>query len=241
MKIKAIFLDLGGTLVHTSLSNENEELKKIRSAAFRDAGYEISEKKMKKVFCKVGDYVQKKLRGDYRRHKIGLWLSLAFKMLNLPVDEKIIREYGIKVKDLEVETSRMIDNAFDLLSFLKKKGYKLVLTSNGSNYGVNRIVDKHGFRKFFDLIIISEDIHAEKSTTIPYKLALKKLNLKPEEVIVVGDRIDEDILGANKLGIKSVRVKFGFEHGNDIPGVKPDFVIDDLMKLKKVLEQINHG
>ena len=48
---------------------------------------------------------------------------------------------------------------------------------------------------------------AKKPLTIGFKRALKKLNRKPEEAIILGDQVLTDVLGAKSFGAMSVLVK----------------------------------
>ncbi|MFX1379733.1 MAG: HAD-IIA family hydrolase [Promethearchaeota archaeon] len=67
--------------------------------------------------------------------------------------------------------------------------------------------------------------------------ALEKINLKPHEVIVIGDDIESDIQGAINAGIKGILVKTGKGQFYDSTKmkVKPDFIIDNLSLLKELI------
>lgn len=43
-----------------------------------------------------------------------------------------------------------------------------------------------------------------------FQIALDRANCNPEEAGMVGDRIDNDIIPANKIGMKTVWIKQGF-------------------------------
>jgi FMN phosphatase YigB (HAD superfamily) len=61
-------------------------------------------------------------------------------------------------------------------------------------------------RKYFDVIVISEELGYEKSKLIPFIYALKKLRAKPTEVLMIGDDEYEDIIPAKKLGILTIKI-----------------------------------
>ena len=159
------------------------------------------------------------------------------------MDRKTIDELHKKFREKYFKSIRLIPNVKDILSFLKGKGYKLAIISNGSVEGVNKIVDDLKLREYFDLVVASEELGKQKCTTVPLKVALDKLGLKPEEVLMIGDRTDEDILGAKKLGMIAVKHDYGLWKDVNYSGedVKPDFVINDLLELKDILDEINEG
>ena len=43
-----------------------------------------------------------------------------------------------------------------------------------------------------------------------FRIALERADCKPEEAVMVGDRIDNDIIPANKIGMKTVWIRQGF-------------------------------
>ena len=48
----------------------------------------------------------------------------------------------------------------------------------------------------------------QKTSTAPFKAALKALKVKPEEALMVGDRIKRDINTAKRLGIKTCYARY---------------------------------
>jgi len=60
---------------------------------------------------------------------------------------------------------------------------------------------------FFDLIITFDDTGEKKPSENPFKLAIGKLNLYPEEILFVGDSFMRDVRPAEKLGMKTLRIK----------------------------------
>jgi len=73
----------------------------------------------------------------------------------------------------------------------------------------------------------------------PYamELILKEHKLKKEEVLVVGDRLETDILFAKNCGVKSALVLTGAAKKDEIKkqGIVPDYVLDSVADLPKAL------
>ncbi|TFH01128.1 MAG: TIGR01458 family HAD-type hydrolase [Calditrichales bacterium] len=70
-----------------------------------------------------------------------------------------------------------------------------------------------------------------------FALALSDLKLEPEEVLMIGDDIESDIKGAQRMGIKAVLVKTGKFRPTDLRQVrvKPWAVIENLRELEQLL------
>jgi len=240
-KIKAVFFDLGNTLVTEDDFLKNEA-PRLDQKLLKSIGHDIPLGDMKKSIRKTNDYLNSKFRGDSKIYEKGFFLFVMCRFLGLNVDREVAEKLGEKFIEKHFESFKLLPNAIEILSFLKDKDYKLVIISNGSIDGVNKVIDKFDLRKYFDLIIISEEVGREKSTTIPIKLALEKSGLTVDEALMIGDRIDEDILGAKKLGMIAVKYNYGIWKDSNYSGedVKSDFVINDLLELKEILHELDN-
>ena len=75
-----------------------------------------------------------------------------------------------------------------------------------------------------------------KPSELFFKIALDDLKLPTSEVIVVGDDITTDILGAARMGLRSVLVRTGKFHPNqlDNPSANPTWVVDSISDLLQI-------
>lgn len=86
----------------------------------------------------------------------------------------------------------------ELISSLKRTGFKLAVISNGKSERVNK------FTAGFDVPVISGYLKPSKKG---YLLALTALNARPKECAAIGDQLFTDVYGANRMGIFSVYTK----------------------------------
>lgn len=93
----------------------------------------------------------------------------------------------------------------EILTELKKK-YKLAIIANSDCFSIEEIIDKYDLRKFFDVILLSYEAGVLKTDKKMFSILLKKLKVKKNEAIMVGDSIDSDIKGAENAGIKAILV-----------------------------------
>jgi putative hydrolase of the HAD superfamily len=66
---------------------------------------------------------------------------------------------------------------------------------------------------------------------------MKKLNIKPDETIMVGDRIDRDVNTAKKLGIHTIYARYGDEHPPEKGKSGADFEICDISEILGILKK----
>ena len=83
--------------------------------------------------------------------------------------------------------------------------YRLGMISNAGDAGnVGRLIDKGGFRPFFDPILISAALQIRKPSTRLFEMVLADWDLPAEAVVMVGDTLAADVLGAQRAGIHQI-------------------------------------
>ncbi len=127
---------------------------------------------------------------------------------------------GVKA---ETEHSRVVINMLN-------ERYPMVLVSNFyGNIGV--VLKEFKLDSFFSHIIESAVVGIRKPDPRIFSLGVKALNLKPEEVVVVGDSFYKDIIPAKKAGCKTVWYKGEGWTDEQYDESIPDRVIVDIAQL----------
>ncbi len=106
------------------------------------------------------------------------------------------------------ETEVLFDDAESTLVALKNKGYKLGVIANQPENLDGRL-KKLGIFQYFDVVVSSHDCGVVKPNEKIFLLALSRANCNASEAVMVGDRVDNDIVPAKKLGMQTVRVLQG--------------------------------
>jgi HAD superfamily hydrolase (TIGR01662 family) len=140
-------------------------------------------------------------------------------------------------------TARVIEGAFEVLEAIRKEGYKIGMIANGDSASIRNIIEATGLQGYFEVIVISEEMGIEKPYQRIFKVALDGLGVKPENSVMVGNRIDADILGANRAGMKSVWFRWNGRYDDTIDSSqeKPDFTINSLFELPGLLALIRQN
>jgi len=85
-----------------------------------------------------------------------------------------------------------------------KKDFKIYIASNSDTKPLMKNIGKEKY--LFNGIYTSEKIKAYKPSKIFFEKMLKKINHKREEILFIGDSIEDDIIGANNVGLKTVLI-----------------------------------
>lgn len=131
-------------------------------------------------------------------------------------------------------------DVYDVLDGIRTRGYKIGLVTNSYQPMWMRDIEleKFGLMPYLDARITSGDTGFIKPHPAIYWRMLGLLDLTPTEAVFVGDRPQNDILGANKVGMTSVLMAPPYL---DYPldGITPDYTISTLTELLPVLEALD--
>lgn len=134
---------------------------------------------------------------------------------------------------------RPFPDAHTVLQTLKKRGYKIGLITNAMQPMWMRDIElaAYGLLQYLDARTTSGDAGYIKPHPEIYRQVLAELQTEPQQALFVGDRPENDILGANKTGMLSVLISP--PHLNrELNGVQPHFTITRLSELLPILEQL---
>ncbi len=95
--------------------------------------------------------------------------------------------------------------AKSLPALLKSRGYKLGLVSGSTRKQVETILSQLGIKNFFGVIIAIEDVAHGKPDPAAYLLAAQKLQVTPEECVVLEDALP-GITAGKRAGMKVIGV-----------------------------------
>jgi HAD superfamily hydrolase (TIGR02253 family) len=218
--IKAIIFDLDQTLI------DFMRMKRMSCEAAMDAmisaGLKISKSRGMKVLFEL--YSEHGL--EYQR----IFQAFLRKVLGR-IDYAIMASGIVAYRRVKEGLLYPYPNVVSTLKELKKR-YKLVILSDAPRIQAWIRLAAMGLQDMFDYVITFDDTRMKKPGRKPFLLSLKKLRLKPEECVMVGDSLKRDIAPAKRLGFRTVFAEYG---GNSEPvKVKPDYSIRDIKELLRI-------
>ncbi|MDI6826545.1 MAG: HAD-IA family hydrolase [Candidatus Aenigmarchaeota archaeon] len=128
------------------------------------------------------------------------------------------------------------DGSVEALRILKKSGFKLAIVSGRLRFSIEKHLREAGYdMDWFNIIISCEDTKNHKPNPDPILLACKKLKLKPEEVIFVGDsRFDYE--AAKSANVNFVAVLTGVSTEEELKKMGVENIIKSVSDLPKFLK-----
>jgi HAD superfamily hydrolase (TIGR01549 family) len=126
-----------------------------------------------------------------------------------------------------------------LLAGLAAAGHPLVLASNNSPRALARL-ETLGLLHHFAVKEVSETLQLAKPDLRFYLTLLAAASAQPADCIMVGDRIDNDILPARRLGLRTLRLRHGSHAAQEPRGhhEAPDLTVDHPAQLAGAIARL---
>lgn len=161
---------------------------------------------------------------------------IFFAKQNLKGDTEALKYFGLTKTPWHKEDEKPYEEAERVLKALREKGYNIGIIANQS-MGTEKRLENWGLMKYIKLVVASAEECVAKPDKEIFLRALRRAECLPENAVMIGDRIDNDIEPAKKLGMKTIWVKQGFAvyqtPVNDFQ--KADYAVDRLSDILEVL------
>lgn len=228
MERKAVFFDLGGTLL---VMRRDRIFRKV----LKEEGYDLGPARIHAAYLNAepwwlslyGSRVLSPVQTqDAYRHLDEKVFSALFPHESGSEALRISKQVRKRWPELEGEIPlELYPDAEPTLRRLKKADYSLGLVSNAPA-DTDRVVDALGLSKYLDSVVISGAVGYSKPNPEIFRIALKEVKARPEEAVHVGDLYEADVVGAANAGIRGVLI--------DRDGPRPDLSCPCIQSLSEI-------
>jgi HAD superfamily hydrolase (TIGR01549 family) len=226
MEYKGLLLDLDNTL-YEYLPSHTQALDVMIEVCHKKCDVSIEEIKI--AYTTARYRVHLELRETAASHNRLLYIQKMLELLNInPL------KYGFELYNSYWDTFLNKIKLFDGVSeFLEKYKGKICIVSDLTAHIQYRKINKLELEQYIDCLVSSEEAGKEKPHPYPFMIGLHKLDLKPQDVCMIGDSFKKDIVGATNLGIKS----FWINQEKNIEKIDKNLVTD-LRSFEEILEYL---
>jgi putative hydrolase of the HAD superfamily len=226
--IKAVIFDLDNTLL--DFMKMKEYAVKAAIAGMIEAGLDIDP-----------DESYKTIIGIYEKE--GWENQQVFnKFLNKTIGEvnnKYLAAGIVAYRRAREANLLLYPNVNHTLVELIKMSVKLAVVSDAPSREAWMRIYYLNLHHHFDVVLTFDDTNARKPSPIPFEMALSQLNINHEEALMVGDWPERDVVGANKLGIRTIFARYGDSFGTVDSGA--DWDINDVYEIVGIVNELNSG
>lgn len=241
--LRAVLFDLGGTLMyeraswHAITSQADEALTNY----LREQGMELNLSTFPREFRRRLDKYFKK------REKDLLETTYSFVLRDLLTDkgygdvsEDILRTALDRLFAVTQTNWVLEDDTLATLQKLEENGYRLGLISNaGDDEDVQQLARRFGIDRYFDFILTSAACSYRKPHPRIFELALSNWYFLPSEAVMVGDNLEADVRGAQKVGLYAVWLsRRAGRRTAEHMSIQPDATLSTLYELPAFLDRL---
>ena len=232
MKYKAVIFDLFGTLVNKFPIDESIDILRQMSAVLS-----LPADEMVKLWFETFDE-----RHGGKFQDLEDDIRYVCKILGIQPGAGQVTEAAQINLDYVAASITPRPNAIEVLTYLKKHGYKVGLISNWS-YEVPTVWDGIPLARYFDVSLFSCRTGILKPDPRIYLLAAERMEVKPRECLYIGDGDSEELAGAARAGMHPVLINADNRYSTDEYPVNKELerwdghIISSLAEIITLLEQ----
>ena len=196
--IKAVLFDLDNTLI--DFMKMKRQATEAAIEAMIGAGVKLDKEQATKLIYELYD--------QYGIEHQQIFQEFLIRTQH-KVDYKILAAGIVAYRKARTVLAEPYHGVMSTLLKLKQKGLKLAIVSDAPILQAWTRLTEMKIQEFFDAVVTFDDTGQTKPNAEPFKKAVEKLGVKPEEVLHVGDWPERDIAGAKALGMKTAFAKYG--------------------------------
>ncbi len=231
MPTKAVFFDLGGTLLVMRRD-------RIFSKVLSEEGREVDLEKIHSAYVKVESWwlsaygnralTPEQTNEAYRDMDAKVFLAL-FPNEDPAEALRVSKVARLRWPDLERGVPlELYPDAEPLLDKLSRDGYTMALVSNAPP-DTAKVVEALGLRRYLKHVVISGVVGYSKPHPEIFRIAMRQAGVQPNQTVHVGDLYESDVVGARNAGIEGVLIdREGTGAAHDCPRVSS---LDEVYKL----------
>jgi putative hydrolase of the HAD superfamily len=224
--IKAVIFDLDNTLVDFMAMKRQAVDAAIH--AMRDAGLQLS-----------AEEIRRRIDAIYEQRGIefqNVFDQLLFDEFS-KIDYKILSSGIIAYRRAREAALVPYPHVYMTLVELAKMHLKLAVVSDAPAREAWLRLCYLNFHHLFDVVVTFDDSGERKPHPGPFRKALERLGVQPEEALMVGDWAERDVVGAKQVGMKTIFARYGDTFGTQVSNA--DYEIDDVAEVIAIVRKEN--
>lgn len=230
MTLKAVFIDVGNTLLY-----EKPSRFEIYAEGARRRGSDVTTPAMQELMRRAHREIPAEVGGAFRY--TDPWFEiyidrifhhyLGIARVELPgVHDELFGRFS------QAETFTLHPGGDELLDDLARRGLQVGIVSNWSAR-LPSLLERLGIAQRVDFVLCSAIERAEKPDAVIFERALKLADVEPHEALHAGDDFEKDVLGARRVGMRAVLVDHAGTHASrEVPRVR------DLVELRELIARL---
>jgi HAD superfamily hydrolase (TIGR01509 family) len=166
-------------------------------------------------------------------------MTTSFREQGVDLTDDDIRAFLRAAQDTWSAYYTLSASTHALLEALRARGLRLALVSNTASpqWLLQPVLERQGLVERVDAIVLSSEVGKRKPHPVIFQRALNELVVPAEAALFVGDRLEADVLGASRVGMKTVQALW-FRADETPLEIEPDFQAFTQMDVLNVVDRL---
>lgn len=169
-------------------------------------------------------------------------LEIVLKGLNVTLPEDELAQLVLLHEEMELEfRPNFVPGVHEAIKALSEN-YKLGVISDAifsPGRSLRKLLEDEGLLQYFTTFVFSDEVYCSKPAECVFNAAKKGLGVEFNEIVHIGDREHNDILGPEKMGMKSILCLAALNRGSD-PN-RADAFFEDYSELPSIIENLRES
>ncbi|ABM72613.1 Hypothetical protein P9515_14061 [Prochlorococcus marinus str. MIT 9515] len=231
---KAIIFDTDNTLYSYAPANELA-LKSVFTKAeiLLDINRNLFEEKFKEARIEI----KKRISNQASSHSRLLYIQRTIELLGFKTQLLLTLDLEQTYWRTFLQSCNLFPNVRELLDKLNNLNIQTAIITDLNSQIQFRKIIFFGLEQYFDYVVTSEEAGSDKPSKAPFELALKKLDLLPNECWMIGDNLNADIIGGKNCGLTTL-YKYESKDESKIYKIIPDASFNDYSKILNLIKKM---
>ena len=221
LKIKAIAIDLDGTMLHTVpqlTAAANQMLRKMDYAP-------VSQELLASYIGNGIDWLVKRaLTGEMHATPDNALYEHALPIFHQHYAQLLLQ-------------SKPYDGVVQGMEAMLAAGFRLACVTNKASRYTNPLLEGAGLLKYFELVISGDTLARKKPDPLPLLHTAEFFGIAPAQLLMIGDS-QTDTLAARASGCPVFCVPYGYNHGESVDTLDQDAIIADLSAALALIKNV---
>jgi HAD superfamily hydrolase (TIGR01549 family) len=171
--------------------------------------------------------------------EIAAVMTTSFREQGVDLTDDDVRVFLRAAQDAWSSYYTLAASTHALLEALRARGLKLALVSNTASpeWLLRPVLERQGLVDRVDAIVLSSEVGKRKPSPAIFEHALAELGVAADEALFVGDRLAADVVGASRVGMKTVQALW-FRADEGPEDVEPDYQAFTQMDVLNVVDRL---